>query len=158
MNQSSLEGSLEGSLAGKFRKGVIMEMVKNIKIVIASPGLDGHDRGAKVVARALRDAGMEVIYLGIHRTPDEIVKTAMQEDVDFIGLSMLSGAHLILTHHILNKLKEYRIDNIPLIVGGSIPKKDIDQLKEMGVPLVFPTQTPLDKIITDIKNHPLPGK
>jgi len=135
-----------------------MEMVKNIKILIASPGLDGHDRGAKVVSRALRDAGMEVIYLGIHRTPDEIVKTAMQEDVDFIGLSMLSGAHLILTHHILNKLTEYQIDNIPLIAGGSIPKKDIDKLKEMGVPLVFPTQTPLDKIITDIKNYPLPGE
>jgi len=133
-----------------------MEMVKNIRILIASPGLDGHDRGAKVVSRALRDAGMEVIYLGIHRTPDEIVKTAIQEDVDFIGLSMLSGAHLILTQQILNLLAEHQVDNIPLIVGGSIPKKDIGVLKGMGVPLVFPTQSPLERIITQITESRIP--
>jgi len=126
---------------------------RRIRFLIASPGLDGHDRGAKVVARALRDAGMEVIYLGIHRTAEEIVKSAIQEGVDFIGLSMLSGAHLILTENILEKIKEEKIDDIPLVVGGTIPKKDIKILKEMGVGLVFPTQSPLDTITTAIKEY-----
>lgn len=129
---------------------------RRIRFLIASPGLDGHDRGAKVVARALRDAGMEVIYLGIHRTAEEIVKSAMQEAADFIGLSMLSGAHLILTEKILEKMKEEKIDDIPLIAGGTIPKKDIKILKEMGVGLVFPTQTPLDTITTAIKEYRSP--
>lgn len=126
---------------------------RKIRILIASPGLDGHDRGAKVVARALRDAGMEVIYLGIHRTAEEIVKSAIQESVDFIGLSMLSGAHLILTEQILEKMKEEKIDDIPLIVGGTIPKKDIKILMEMGIGLIFPTQTPLDTITTAIEEY-----
>jgi len=125
---------------------------------MASPGLDGHDRGAKVVARALKDAGMEVIYLGIHRTAEEIVKAAVQEDVDFIGLSMLSGAHLILTEQVLKKMAKQKIDDIPLIVGGTIPKRDIEKLKEMGVALVFPTQTPLDWIIAEIKQYRPPKK
>jgi methylmalonyl-CoA mutase C-terminal domain/subunit len=131
---------------------------RKIRILIASPGLDGHDRGAKVVARALRDAGMEVIYLGIHRTAEEIVKSAIQEDVDFIGLSMLSGAHLILTEQILKKMKEEKISDIPIIVGGTIPKKDIKILNEMGVSLVFPTQTPLDTITRTIKEYQLSRK
>lgn len=126
-----------------------------IRFLMASPGLDGHDRGAKVVARALKDAGMEVIYLGIHRTAEEIVRATVQEDVDFIGLSMLSGAHLILTEQVLKKMAEQKIDDIPLIVGGTIPKRDIEKLKEMGVALVFPTQTPLDKIISAIKEYRL---
>lgn len=124
---------------------------RKIRILIASPGLDGHDRGAKVVAYALKDAGMEVIYLGIHRTTEEIVVAALEEDVDFIGLSMLSGAHLILTEQILKKMDEYQIEDVPLVVGGTIPKKDIDTLKEMGVAFVFPTQTPLDHIIAELK-------
>ena len=123
------------------------------RILIASPGLDGHDRGAKLVAYALKDAGMEVIYLGIHRTIEEIVIAALEEDVDFIGLSMLSGAHLILVEQILKKMAEYQIGDIPLVVGGTIPKKDINRLKEMGVALVFPTQTPLDKIIPELKKY-----
>ncbi len=131
---------------------------RKIRILIASPGLDGHDRGAKVVARTLRDAGMEVIYLGIHRTTEEIVKSAIQEDVDFIGLSMLSGAHLILTEQILDKMRKEKIDDIPLIVGGTITKKDIKTLKEMGIGLVFPTQTPLDTITTAIKEYRLARK
>lgn len=133
-----------------------MSAERKIRILVASPGLDGHDRGAKVVARALRDAGMEVIYLGIHRTAEEIVKSAMQEDVDFIGLSMLSGAHLILTEHILEKMKNEKVDDITLIVGGTIPKKDVKTLKEMGVGLIFPTQSPLDKITTAIKEYRSP--
>ena len=124
---------------------------RKIRILIASPGLDGHDRGAKVVAYALKDAGMEVIYLGIHRTTEEIVLAALEEDVDFIGLSMLSGAHLILTEQIMKTMNEYQIGNVPLVVGGTIPKKDIDKLKEMGVAFVFPTQTPLDRIIAELK-------
>jgi len=125
---------------------------------MASPGLDGHDRGAKVVARALKDAGMEVIYLGIHRTAEEIVRAAVQEDVDFIGLSMLSGAHLILTEQVLKKMAEQKIDDIPLIAGGTIPKKDVEKLKKMGVALVFPTQAPLDRIISGIKEYRLPQR
>ncbi len=123
------------------------------RILIASPGLDGHDRGAKVVAYALKDAGMEVIYLGIHRTTEEIVIAALEEDVDFVGLSMLSGAHLILTEQILKRMEKYQIGDIPLVVGGTIPKKDAKRLKELGVAFVFPTQTPLDKIISELKEY-----
>jgi len=125
---------------------------------MASPGLDGHDRGAKVVARALKDAGMEVIYLGIHRTAEEIVKAAVQEDVDFIGLSMLSGAHLILTEQLFLKMSEQKVSDIPLIAGGTIPKRDIEKLKQLGVALIFPTQTPLDRIISEIKEYRSPPK
>jgi len=130
-----------------------MKEGRKIRILIASPGLDGHDKGAKVVALALKDAGMEVIYLGIHRTAEEIINAANQEAADYIGLSMLSGAHLVLTQQILKKMAEHHVDDITLIVGGVIPKKDIDKLREMGVSLVFPTQTPLNTIITQITNH-----
>jgi methylmalonyl-CoA mutase C-terminal domain/subunit len=132
-----------------------MSTKRKIRILIASPGLDGHDRGAKLVARALRDAGMEVIYLGIHRTVDEVVNAAIEEDVDFVGLSMLSGAHLILTEQILGKMAEKKVDETALIVGGTIPKKDIAKLKEMGVALVCPTQTPLEVIVDQIKAYPI---
>ncbi|MDI6754497.1 MAG: cobalamin B12-binding domain-containing protein [Thermodesulfobacteriota bacterium] len=135
-----------------------MEKERKIRFLMASPGLDGHDRGAKVVARALKDAGMEVIYLGIHRTAEEIVRSAVQEDVDFVGLSMLSGAHLILTEQVLKKMAAQKIDDIPLIVGGTIPKRDREKLKEMGVALIFPTQTPLDEIIAALKEYRLPPK
>jgi len=130
-----------------------MEEGRKIRFLVASPGLDGHDRGGKVVARALRDAGIEVIYLGIHRSAEEIVMAAIQEDVDFIGLSMLSGAHLILTELVLEKMKEKNIRDIQIVVGGTIPKRDIQKLKGMGVTLIFPTQTPLDRIITTIKEY-----
>ncbi len=135
-----------------------MESTKKIRILIVSPGLDGHDRGQKVVARALKDAGMEVIYLGIHRSPEEIVRAAIQEDSDFIGLSMLSGGHLILTEQVFLKMAEHKAGDIPVIVGGTIPKRDIKKLKELGVALIFPTQTPLETIITAIKEYPLPSK
>ncbi len=135
-----------------------MEKERKIRFLMASPGLDGHDRGAKVVARALKDAGMEVIYLGIHRTAEEIVKAAVQEDVDFIGLSMLSGAHLILTEQVFQKMSEQKVSDIPLIVGGTLPKRDIEKLKQLGVALIFPTQTPLDRIISEIKEYRSPQK
>ena len=135
-----------------------MEKERKIRFLMASPGLDGHDRGAKVVTRALKDAGMEVIYLGIHRTAEEIVRAAVQEDVDFVGLSMLSGAHLILTEQVLKKMTGQKIDDIPLVVGGTIPKRDREKLKELGVALIFPTQTPLDEIISALKEHRLPQK
>ena len=135
-----------------------MEKERKIRFLMASPGLDGHDRGAKVVTRALKDAGMEVIYLGIHRTAEEIVRAAVQEDVDFVGLSMLSGAHLILTEQVLKKMTEQKIDDIPLVVGGTIPKRDREKLKEIGVALIFPTQTPLDEIISALKEYRLPQR
>jgi methylmalonyl-CoA mutase, C-terminal domain len=125
---------------------------------MASPGLDGHDRGQKVVSRALKDAGMEVIYLGIHRSAEEIVRAAIQEDVDFIGLSMLSGAHLILTEQVFCKMAEQRAGDIPVIVGGTITKRDVEKLKGMGVALVFPTQTPLDTITAAIVNFRRPER
>ncbi len=107
------------------------------RILIAKPGLDGHDRGAKVVARALRDAGFEVIYTGLRRTPEEIVSAAVQEDVDVIGLSILSGAHNVLFPQILDLLKEQKAEDIKVIAGGIIPEKDIEALKEIGVLEVF---------------------
>ena len=130
-----------------------MKEERKIRILIVSPGLDGHDRGAKVVALALKDAGMEVIYLGIHRTAEEIINAANQEAADYIGLSMLSGAHLILTQQMLDKMAEHNVDDILLIVGGTIPKRDIEKLTEMGVSLVFPTQTSLDTITARINEH-----
>ncbi len=125
---------------------------------MASPGLDGHDRGQKVVSRALKDAGMEVIYLGIHRSAEEIVRAAIQEDVDFIGLSMLSGAHIILTEQVFRKMAEHRGRDIPVIVGGTITKRDAEKLREMGVALVFPTQTPLETITAAIANFRRPER
>jgi methylmalonyl-CoA mutase C-terminal domain/subunit len=110
---------------------------KRPRILIAKPGLDGHDRGAKVIARALRDAGMEVIYTGLRQTPQMIVKAALQEDVDAIGLSILSGAHMTLLPQILTLLKENDMSEIPVFVGGIIPKEDIPFLESLGVTAVF---------------------
>ncbi|RLA85952.1 MAG: methylmalonyl-CoA mutase [Deltaproteobacteria bacterium] len=126
-------------------------MGERIKILIAKPGLDGHDRGAKIVAYALRDAGMEVIYTGLHQTIDQIVSTALQEDVDIIGLSILSGAHLTICEKLIRKLKEVGLDDKPVVVGGVIPKDDIPKLKQLGVKGVFPGGTPLDEIIKTIR-------
>lgn len=126
---------------------------KKIRILIAKPGLDGHDRGAKVVAQALRDAGMEVIYTGLHQTIDQIIQTAIQEDVDVIGLSVMSGAHLPICEKLTQKMKEKNLQDILLVIGGVIPKRDIPLLQKMGVHGIFPGGTPFDESIKWIKEH-----
>jgi methylmalonyl-CoA mutase, C-terminal domain len=108
-----------------------------IRVVIAKPGLDGHDRGAKIIARALRDAGMEVIYTGLHQTPEQIVETAIQEDADAVGVSILSGAHMTLVPRIVDGLRENGADDVLVVVGGTIPPDDADELRERGVAAVF---------------------
>ncbi len=126
-------------------------MDRTIRILIAKPGLDGHDRGAKVIAYALRDAGMEVVYTGLRRSTDEIVSAALQEDVDAIGLSILSGAHLALTEKIIAALKEAGSDEIAVFVGGTIPPRDVEPLQQIGAAGVFPTGTPLSAIAPAIR-------
>jgi methylmalonyl-CoA mutase C-terminal domain/subunit len=120
---------------------------KKIRVLVAKPGLDGHDRGAKVICRALRDAGMEVIYTGLRRTPEEIVNAAVQEDVDLIGLSILSGAHSILFPRIMKLLKEKDAGDIPVIAGGIIPEKDIPKMKKAGIREIFLPGTPTQEIV-----------
>ncbi len=110
---------------------------KKIRVVVAKPGLDGHDRGAKIIARALRDAGMEVIYTGLHQTPEQIVETVIQEDADAVGLSILSGAHMTLVPRILALMDEQGIDDVVVTVGGTIPADDVAELKRLGVAEVF---------------------
>jgi methylmalonyl-CoA mutase C-terminal domain/subunit len=124
---------------------------KKIRVVIAKPGLDGHDTGAKVVAHALKDAGMEVIYTGLHRTIDEIANTAVQEDVDVIGLSIYSGAHLPLSRKLMDRLKGMGVTDKLILVGGNIPQRDIKTLKSYGITEVFPVGSRLDDIIEFIK-------
>jgi methylmalonyl-CoA mutase C-terminal domain/subunit len=130
----------------------ILELIKEIrgrriKVLVAKLGLDGHDRGAKVVARALKDAGMEVIYTGIRQSPEQVVETAIQEDVDIIGVSILSGAHIPLMERLISLLREKGIDDIPVFLGGTIPLPDIPKLEEIGVDKVFLPGTPLYDII-----------
>uniref|UniRef100_A0A7V1EIB2 Cobalamin B12-binding domain-containing protein n=1 Tax=candidate division WOR-3 bacterium TaxID=2052148 RepID=A0A7V1EIB2_UNCW3 len=127
-------------------------MDKKIRVLIGKPGLDGHDRGAKVVAAALRDAGMEVIYTGLHQTCEAIVEAAIQEDVDVIGLSILSGAHMTIFPKILKLLKEKKAD-IPVIGGGIIPQDDIVKLEKMGVKKLFGPGTPTSEIVEWINNN-----
>jgi len=127
-------------------------MDRKIRVLVAKPGLDGHDRGAKVVASALRDAGMEVIYTGLRQTPEMIVATALQEDVDVVALSVLSGAHLTLFSKVLELMKEKGMDDVLLSGGGIIPKEDIDKLKSMGVGELFGPGTNTQDIIKYIKN------
>jgi methylmalonyl-CoA mutase C-terminal domain/subunit len=125
---------------------------KAIRVLVAKPGLDGHDRGAKVVAYALRDAGMEVIYTGLRQSPEQIVAAAIQEDVDAIGLSVLSGAHLALTEKIIKGLAEAGVGGeIAVLIGGTIPDKDVPRLRALGVAQVFPTGTPLGAIAPAIE-------
>ena len=119
--------------------------------MIAKPGLDGHDRGAKIIARALRDAGMEVIYTGLHQTPEQIVETAIQEDADAVGISILSGAHMTLVPRILDGLKENGAEDVLVVVGGTIPKEDSDELKERGVAEVFTPGAPTTEIVDFLK-------
>jgi methylmalonyl-CoA mutase C-terminal domain/subunit len=116
-------------------------------VIVAKPGLDGHDRGAKVIARALRDAGFEVIYTGLHQTPQQVVQAALQEDADAVGLSLLSGAHLTLVPRVVDGLREQGLDDVLLIVGGIIPEADIPKLKQMGVAEVFTPGASLPTII-----------
>lgn len=126
---------------------------RKIRILIAKPGLDGHDRGAKVISRALRDAGFEVIYTGLRRTPEEIVSTAIQEDVDVIGLSILSGAHNVLIPKIISLLKEKEAEDITVIAGGIIPEKDIPDLKRIGLSEIFLPGTMTQDIVDWIMAH-----
>ncbi|NIQ38763.1 MAG: methylmalonyl-CoA mutase [Proteobacteria bacterium] len=126
---------------------------RKIRILVAKPGLDGHDRGAKVMAFALRDAGMEVIYSGLHQTVDQIVNTAIQEDVDVIGLSIMSGAHLPICQKLIDKMREKKIEDVLVVVGGVIPKKDIPRLKALGIEGVFPGGTPFEESIRWIQEH-----
>src|SRR6201990_2068781 len=124
---------------------------RKIRVVVAKPGLDGHDRGAKIIARALRDAGMEVIYTGLHQTPEQIVETVLQEDADAVGLSILSGAHMTLVPRVIELLKEQDAGDVVVTVGGTIPNQDIPELKELGVAEVFTPGAPTQAIIDFIE-------
>ena len=126
-------------------------------MVIAKPGLDGHDRGAKVIARALRDAGMEVIYTGLHQTPEQIVETVVQEDADAIGISILSGAHMTLVPRILELLRDEGADDVLVLVGGTIPGPDAEALREQGVGAVFTPGTPTTAIVEYLQQHVATG-
>jgi methylmalonyl-CoA mutase C-terminal domain/subunit len=126
-------------------------MARTIRVVVAKVGLDGHDRGAKIIARALRDAGMEVIYTGLHQTPEQVVEAAIQEDADAIGISILSGAHMTLVPKIVDLLQENEADDILVFVGGTIPKQDIPRLKEIGVGEVFTPGTPTKKAVEYVR-------
>jgi methylmalonyl-CoA mutase cobalamin-binding domain/chain len=130
-----------------------MNRERKIRVVIAKPGLDGHDRGAKIIARALRDAGMEVIYTGLHQTPEQIVETAIQEDADAVGISILSGAHMTLVPKILEGLEENGVDDVVVVVGGTIPKPDVEQLKEQGVAEVFTPGAPVSEIVDFLRER-----
>jgi len=121
--------------------------MRKIRVVIAKPGLDGHDRGAKVIARALRDAGMEVIYTGLRQTPEQIVSAALQEDADVIGLSILSGAHNHICPRVMELLKQHGLDDVLVVIGGIIPDVDIPKLREMGISGIFLPGTPMQAII-----------
>ena len=122
-------------------------MVRKVRVVIAKPGLDGHDRGAKIIARALRDAGMEVIYTGLHQTPEQIVETAVQEDADAVGISILSGAHMTLVPRILEGLRANDAGDVLVVVGGTIPDDDAEELKRLGVAEVFTPGAPTSAIV-----------
>jgi methylmalonyl-CoA mutase C-terminal domain/subunit len=127
--------------------------MRKIRVVIAKPGLDGHDRGAKVIARALRDAGMEVVYMGLRQTPEQIAAAALQEDADAIGLSILSGAHMHICPRVMDLLKEKGLEDVLVVVGGIIPDVDIPKLREMGVKGIFLPGTPMQQIITFIQDN-----
>lgn len=135
-----------------------MSQKRPIRVLMGKPGLDGHDVGAKIVSMALRDAGMEVIYTGLHCTVDEIVQISVQEGVDVIGLSILSGAHLPIAQKIINKLKEKGLSDVQVVMGGVIPKKDIPVLKSYGVAEVCPFSTPLSEVVGTISKVARGGK
>ena len=129
---------------------------RKIRVLVAKPGLDGHDRGAKVIARALRDAGMEVIYTGLRQTPEMIVTSSLQEDVDVIGLSILSGAHNAIVPRVMDLLKQNKMDDVLVLVGGIIPDQDIEGLKKAGVAGIFQPGTPMDDIVKFIRENVKP--
>jgi methylmalonyl-CoA mutase C-terminal domain/subunit len=126
-------------------------MERTIRVVVAKVGLDGHDRGAKIIARALRDAGMEVIYTGLHQTPEQVVEAAIQEDADAIGISILSGAHMTLIPRIIELLEENEAEDILVFCGGTIPRDDIRRLKELGVGEIFTPGTPTQKAVEYVR-------
>lgn len=128
----------------------------NGRILLAKPGLDGHDRGVKLIARALRDAGLEVIYTGLRQRPEAIAAAAVSEDVDMVGLSVLSGAHVGLTRRTLKALADHGAEDIPVVVGGTVPSSDAAVLQEMGVVDVFPTGTPLEDVVARIRERLAP--
>ena len=128
-------------------------MSENIRVLLAKVGLDGHDRGVKVVARCLRDAGMDVVYTGLHRSPEEVVDAAVQEDVDVLGVSLLSGAHMTIFPRIIKRLKEKGVDDMILLGGGVIPDDDVIALKKMGVAEVLLQDTPPDMIVTTVRTR-----
>lgn len=131
-------------------------MTRKIRILVAKPGLDGHDRGARIIARALRDAGFEVIYTGLHQSPEQIVSAAIQEDVDLIGLSSLAAAHLYLFRKVMELLKAQGAEDIMVVGGGIIPEGDIAKLKAMGVQEIFPSGSALDTIVEWVRRHVKP--
>ena len=133
-----------------------MSPERTVRVVVAKPGLDGHDRGAKIIARALRDAGMEVIYTGLHQTPEQIVETVLQEDADAVGLSILSGAHMTLVPRVVELLREQDAGDVVVTVGGTIPAQDIDELKQLGVAEVFTPGAPTQDIIEFIEGAVTP--
>lgn len=126
---------------------------QRLRVLVAKPGLDGHDRGAKVVARGLRDAGMEVVYSGLHRTPEQIVRTALEEDVQVVGLSILSGAHLRLVPEVVEGLRREGLGDVLVIAGGIIPEDDVARLKECGVAAVFAPGTSVSEIVDFVRSH-----
>jgi methylmalonyl-CoA mutase, C-terminal domain len=126
---------------------------KKIRVLVAKPGLDGHDRGAKVIARALRDAGMEVIYTGIRQTPEMIAEAALQEDVDVVGMSILSGAHMALFPRVMDLLRESGMDEVLVVAGGIIPDEDVPALHDMGIKGIFGPGTPTDDIVSFIREN-----
>ena len=128
-------------------------MNEKIRVIVAKPGLDGHDRGAKVIARAFRDAGFEVIYTGLRQTPEQVVNAALQEDADVIGLSVLSGAHMTLCPRIMELMKKEGLDDVLVLVGGIIPDQDIPALKESGIAEVFQPGASTEEIIAYVRNH-----
>ena len=128
-------------------------MEKRIRVLVAKPGLDGHDRGAKIIARALRDAGFEVIYTGLRQTPEQVVNAALQEDVDVVGLSVLSGAHLTLCPRIMELLKKEGLNDVLVLIGGIIPDQDVPALKKQGIAEVFQPGASTDDIVSYIRTH-----
>ena len=137
--------------SGSLRAGSGRSLSRPVRVLVAKPGLDGHDRGAKVVAAALRDAGMEVVYTGLHQTPEMIATAAVQEDVDVVGLSILSGAHMTLVPRILEGLKDSGAEDVLVVVGGTIPKEDSEELKQRGVAEVFTPGAPTSEIVDFLK-------
>ncbi len=127
-------------------------MTERARVLIAKPGLDGHDRGAKVTARALRDAGMEVIYTGLHQTPEQIVETVVQEDADAVGLSILSGAHMTLVPRVLDLLREEGAEDVLVLVGGTIPHDDVAELKRIGVAEVYTPGAPTEEMVSFLRS------